>query len=197
MHNGVKRIAEEIERIAYGVLVTPEADGAKALTKNPLGPTGRTVASNIERLRTDQNLTFAALADRLTEMGRPIPPLGLRKIVAQTRRVDADDLVALAVALGTTPIGLLNPNRDDQNAEVEVTGLPATYDAWSLWEWLTARGPLRYGSDFEFFSRAWPAWLQKRERVWVDQADERQAELRRKVEQGKLLRQEDASRGDD
>ena len=54
--------------------------------RNPQGRATRT--GNIERLRADQKWTFAALSEQLGILGRPIPPLGLRKIVAETRRVD-------------------------------------------------------------------------------------------------------------
>src|SRR5262245_40004286 len=155
--------------------MTPEGDAAKALTQNPLGPTGKTVADNVERLRKDQNLTFAALSELLSKIDRPIPPLGLRKIVAQTRRVDADDLVALAVALGVSPVTLLMPESewagtvaDDPLRDVEVTGLPGSSDVVYVWEWMRAEKPLPGMSDFEFISRAWPAWLQHRERIFID-----------------------------
>ena len=92
--------------------LSDEESTPKKLTKNPLGPSGRAVAANIRRLLDEQNLKFVDLANRLKDLGRPIPPLGLRKIVGETRRVDADDLVALAVALGVSPVSLLMPKID-------------------------------------------------------------------------------------
>ncbi|MED5815732.1 XRE family transcriptional regulator [Mycolicibacterium sp. 050232] len=132
----------------------------KALTKNPLGPSGKAVAANVERLRNEQNLTFAALSDRLERLQRPIPPLGLRKIVAETRRVDADDLVGLAVALGVSPASLLMPDlrivtKDDL---VPITGWNAPISAAPVWRWLTATAPLIHGTDASFIDRALPSW---------------------------------------
>ncbi|MEU6184536.1 hypothetical protein [Nocardia sp. NPDC047038] len=67
------------------------------------------------------------------DVARPIPTLGLRHIEAMKRRVDADDLVALAVALGANPNALLLPPTDSSLHLVEITGsrdLTAA-DAWS------------------------------------------------------------------
>jgi transcriptional regulator with XRE-family HTH domain len=47
------------------------------------------------------------LSERLAALGRPILPSGLSKIEQGTRRVDVDDLVALADALETVPSRLL------------------------------------------------------------------------------------------
>ena len=136
--------------------------------------------------------------DRLSQIGRPIPPLGLRKIVAETRRVDADDLMALAVALGVSPITLVIPDTARADTEVAVTGLAAPFDVESLWEWLTARGPLRYGNEFEFFSRAWPRWLQAQQRYWLEGIDALHAGMREKTRQLRGLSEDaEASHGDD
>ena len=60
------------------------------------GPVGVAVAQNLEQLRESRNLTYAELSRRLTQLGRPIAPLGLTRIRDRQRRVDVDDLVALA-----------------------------------------------------------------------------------------------------
>jgi hypothetical protein len=44
-----------------------------------------------------------------TDLGRPIPPLGLRHLEAGNRRIDVDDLVVLADALDVSPLMLLLP----------------------------------------------------------------------------------------
>ncbi|MEU1956132.1 helix-turn-helix domain-containing protein [Nocardia rhamnosiphila] len=119
---------------------TPPAKATKA-PKNPLGATGRTVAKNVERLRKKQGLQYTELAARLEEIGRPIPTLGLRHIEASRRRVDADDLVALAVALRTTPNALLLPPTDDPQHLVEITGSPNETGA-SVWKWANGERPL-------------------------------------------------------
>jgi hypothetical protein len=134
----------------------------KVLTKNPLGPSGEAVAANVERLLKDQNLTFAALSERLTKIRRPIPPLGLRKIVRRTRRVDADDLVGLAVAFGVSPISLLLPISDDKATEVGVTGIEERQPVEQVWDWLRANKPFGHKNELraiiEFQADSWPGW---------------------------------------
>lgn len=164
-----------------------ETEGPKALTKNPLGPTGEAVAANVERLRNDQHLTFAALAERLSEIGRPIPTLGLRKIVNQSRRVDADDLVALAVALDVSPISLLMPASSSQEEPVRATGVSGEPEAGELWDWLRGWETLGRQSLVGYFLRAWPAWFQETYLVEkVEQFQKRQGEhiRRRRAEKG-------------
>jgi transcriptional regulator with XRE-family HTH domain len=68
---------------------------------------GHAVAAQIRRLREQKRLSLHDLSERLKTVGRPILPSGLSKIEQGTRRVDVDDLVALATALGTVPSMLL------------------------------------------------------------------------------------------
>lgn len=144
--------------------VAPEDPPTKGLTKNPLGPSGKAVAANVERLRREKNLTFAALSEQLGVLGRPIPPLGLRKIVAETRRVDADDLAALAVALTVSPASLLMPNLGSVSEKdlVPVTGWQMPITASAVWRWLTAAQPLVRGTVGTFIDRALPTWERDR-----------------------------------
>lgn len=89
--------------------------------KNPLGPVGHVLAANVKHIRESQRLTFVALSERLTDVGRPIAVLGLRRIERGERRVDADDLLALAYALGVNPVDLLVSADADDSAEYYVT----------------------------------------------------------------------------
>lgn len=109
--------------------------------KNPLGPTGETVASNVRRLRTKHGLAYTELSAKLSELGRPIPPLGLRKIESQDRRVDADDLMALAVALGTNPNALLFPPSANGRHILTLTAVGMEI-ASSVWKWAKGVAPL-------------------------------------------------------
>jgi transcriptional regulator with XRE-family HTH domain len=178
----------------------------KALTKNPLGPTGHAVAANVERLRKDQNLTYAALSERLGQIDRPIPPLGLRKIVAETRRVDVDDLLGLAVALNVSPISLLIPHDTaSPNDMIEVTGVDSPEEAAEVWKWLGAHGPLGSAASgiawLDFARRAFPQWRLRQAIEGVEQmiqleregkaADERAAGALDQWEKGKELRGDD------
>lgn len=75
------------------------------------GPTARRVAANIRRIRRErwQDISTAELSRRLKEIGQPIPDTGITKTEQGTRRVDVDDLVAIALALAVTPNTLLLP----------------------------------------------------------------------------------------
>ena len=112
------------------------------------GPIGAAVAANIERLRESQNLSYAELSRRLDELGRPIAPLGLTRIRDLQRRVDVDDLVALALALGVSPTTLLLPH-SDASTEARAAGrkAPVTdggeqYPLSQIWRWFIAESPI-------------------------------------------------------
>ncbi|GAA1980402.1 hypothetical protein GCM10009799_01920 [Nocardiopsis rhodophaea] len=108
--------------------------------KNPLGPTGETVRKNVKRLRQDRRLTFAELSRQLKEMGREIPTLGLSRIEEGKRRVDADDLVALAMVFDVSPATLLLPPSEDADERVSV--LPAHDTPWrTAWRWVHGEHP--------------------------------------------------------
>ena len=78
----------------------------------PIGETGRNVVRNVVQLRKARGLSLRTLSDRLGKLGRPILPVGLSRLENEQRRVDADDLVALAHALGVNPAALLLPPGD-------------------------------------------------------------------------------------
>ncbi len=61
----------------------------------------------MRQLREGKRLSLQDLSDRLAAIGRPILPSGLSKIELGHRRVDVDDLEALAFALETVPGRLL------------------------------------------------------------------------------------------
>jgi transcriptional regulator with XRE-family HTH domain len=105
--------------------------------KNPIGPTGERVQRNVERIRTARKLSKAELSVRTGKAGRLIPPLGISRIEAGTRRVDADDLVALALALNVSPATLLLPPTANDD-EVKLTP-DKTVMARTAWAWATAQ----------------------------------------------------------
>lgn len=127
--------------------------------KSDLGPTGVNLTHAVRRFRGD--LSYAELSRRLGELGRDIPPLGLRRIESGERRVDADDLMALAVALGVSPISLLMPATENGNDMVTATGVRGEIEARRLWRWLQAEMQLLEGKAdafFAFMARAIPSW---------------------------------------
>ena len=93
-------------------------------TAPKVGPVGKQVAENVKTLRS--RIPVRELSARLESLGRPILPSGITKIEQGARRVDVDDLVALADALDASPLGLLLPNAGgdvDQLEEWEQRGV--------------------------------------------------------------------------
>ena len=129
----------------------------------PIGPVGGYVIQNLTEIRAARRLTYKQLADRLEQLGRPIPTLGLSRIEKGNRRVDADDLVALAVALGVSPSALLLPRSGGPEDEIDLTSTTQVA-AGVAWKWADGRIPLpRLGeitsaeqADFEKYAR--PPW---------------------------------------
>ncbi|MFM9672751.1 helix-turn-helix domain-containing protein [Streptomyces galilaeus] len=126
-------------------------------TTTRLGSVGQRVAKEVARLRG--RTTVRELSTRLSKLGRPILPSGITKIEQGKRRVDVDDLVALAVALEVTPTRLLmGPPPPDGGASD-----PAHDDVWEEGEWVssdgTRRSPLwtiRLAPDLAL--EPWEAW---------------------------------------
>lgn len=65
-----------------------------------MSPLERNVANNINHIRTLRQISLAEIVRRLAETSRPIPLTGVRRILVEfTRRIDVDELAALAAAL--------------------------------------------------------------------------------------------------
>lgn len=98
------------------------------------------------------------LSARLTKLGRPILPSGITKIEQGKRRVDVDDLVALAVALKVTPTRLLlGPPPTDGPDD------PAHKEAWEWVDWESPDGTKRYPIPLirlapDLALEPWEAW---------------------------------------
>lgn len=107
------------------------------------GPTSMRTAENLRRIRQQRGFSYAELARRLAKIGHPIIDTGLLKIEKGDRRVDVDDLVALAVALGTTPNRLLLPPCEAEHARERYQVTPVMTEAPpALWAWATGEVPL-------------------------------------------------------
>lgn len=122
-----------------------------------LGGVGDTVRRRIAGLRESQNLTYAAMARLLEEAGRPLGTLALRRIEAGARRVDVDDLVAIALVLGATPNSLMVDPRiaeetghewdlDHEYNNFNVTASVVT-SFHAFWDWLDGHRPLWKSRD--------------------------------------------------
>lgn len=120
--------------------------GTRAVDK---GPASERVAANVKRLRQSRGLTLDDLAARMAELGRPILKSGLSKIEAGDRRVDVDDLMALAIALETNVnVLLLDPESDH-----EPTRLTEGHEAEREAAWHWACGELSLGAGPWPFAR--------------------------------------------
>jgi transcriptional regulator with XRE-family HTH domain len=125
--------------------------------------TAETVSANVQRLRKERNLGLRGLSNKLGEVGRPLGHSAVDQIERGTRRVDVDDLVALAAALGVSPVTLMMPSMENRAEMIDAPGedgkaTPTPADRW--WLWLRAESPLPgyIGSDRKFFADARPEW---------------------------------------
>ncbi len=115
---------------------------------NTHGSTTTTVARTIRRLRENQGLSAAKLAERTAKLGYDIPREGIQKIEAAAdgrpgaRHINADELMVLAVALGVNPNALLLPPALKPSDAVEVTGAHRQLHADEAWEWARGEQPL-------------------------------------------------------
>ncbi|MFE9065042.1 helix-turn-helix domain-containing protein [Streptomyces violaceusniger] len=113
-----------------------------------LGPNGRAVAANVKRLRAARGMSLRALSEALEKAGRGLSQDAINKIengakpdAKQIRRVDVDDLVALAVALRVNPSALLLPLTDDPSQTVKITGF-GEVGADRAWDWVDGEMPI-------------------------------------------------------
>lgn len=73
------------------------------------GPTAKRVGENVKRIRRARNLDQKDVSALVGSLGRPMLPTVLSKIERGERRVDVDDLMAIAEALNVSPAALLLP----------------------------------------------------------------------------------------
>ncbi|MEU9888663.1 helix-turn-helix transcriptional regulator [Sphaerisporangium sp. NPDC051011] len=72
-----------------------------------IGKMGQHVTEAVARLRGERGWDQRELAERVTRAGRPVSASVLSKIESGARRIDVDDLVAIAAALEVSPALLL------------------------------------------------------------------------------------------
>ncbi|MEV3847932.1 helix-turn-helix domain-containing protein [Streptomyces microflavus] len=87
----------------------------------PSGPTAQRVAENVAKIRKARQLDQKELSARLSDVGRPMLPTVVSKIERKDRRIDVDDLVALALALNVSPTRLLLGSSYDEHEAVLLT----------------------------------------------------------------------------
>lgn len=113
----------------------------------PQGAIGAYLVANLKDLREARKLSYQDLSARMREVGRPIPALGLSRIEKGTRRVDADDLVGLALALGVNPSALLLPRTVARDDEIRLTD-KCHARASDAWAWADGDRPLPAAGPF-------------------------------------------------
>ncbi|HLQ55152.1 MAG TPA: helix-turn-helix transcriptional regulator [Streptosporangiaceae bacterium] len=111
-----------------------------------MGPTSERLAANLGEARQLRDLTTAALAGRLRDLGQPVHDTAITKIQKLDRRVDVDEVVALAAALRVTVNWLLLPETDPPGRAAAHALTPAAphggHTANELWSWATGEVPL-------------------------------------------------------
>lgn len=115
--------------------MTDQQHGRRAV---PFGPTGRTVALNIARMRKVAGFSTRGLAVALEKRGCVVSQGGISRMEAVKRHVTVDELVALAAIFDVSPSALLLPLTDDSTDQVEITGAGAV-PADQAWDWMDGR----------------------------------------------------------
>lgn len=111
------------------------------------GATAQRVAANVRALRKAAGLDLSQLSELLTGLGQPISLSGLSKLETGQRRVDVDDLVALALALDVSPNRLL---LTEDASNVDVIELTPAVSASEMVAWRWACGVRRIRPTWQF-----------------------------------------------
>jgi len=117
--------------------------------------TSDAVAQNIARARKSLGWTLLDLENALTTAGHRISLSALSKIENRSRKVDVDDLMAIAVVLDVSPAALLLPV-GDLDEVVPVTGGRGSVGVF--WEWAFGTTSLG-GNTRAYQARSLPAWV--------------------------------------
>lgn len=121
-------------------LQEPDTVCDMATRRVKLGPFGEILRGNLRALRRRlppdrEVLTLRALSENLSNSARPLALNTLSEIENGARRVDVDDLVAIASALEVSPVSLLLPMYFTPDDTVDVPGL-GVIDVDSAWAWM-------------------------------------------------------------
>ncbi|MFE2684047.1 helix-turn-helix domain-containing protein [Streptomyces mirabilis] len=102
------------------------------------------MAQNIKRIRRARNLDQKEVSALLKGIGRPMLPTVVSKIERGERRIDVDDLVAIALVLNVSPAALLLPP-ESGNQRIKLTEgheIPSR----TAWQWAEGQ---RTAMDYE------------------------------------------------
>jgi len=142
--------------------------GKQRERRNPIGAPTRIVGANVKRIRGDIGFTQADLSRSLAQNGHPIPVSSIGRIETGDRRVEVDDLVALALALGVSPLALLLPHTRGPEDVVEFSGWGPDL-ARDVWGFSLGIAEIADVSDEEpgVMARSFPLWVEERLRRWA------------------------------
>jgi transcriptional regulator with XRE-family HTH domain len=110
-----------------------------------LSPTSLAVSAAVADHREAAGLTVDELAETVRHLGYRMTPADIRAIEAGEVPATVDDLVALAVALGTTPVVLLShvpADLPDPDEGPIATGVPDDVAGSQLRDWMEGRTAL-------------------------------------------------------
>jgi transcriptional regulator with XRE-family HTH domain len=110
-----------------------------ATNEVPRGPISGYAAENARRLRAERGWKLAQLSEAMRRVGRPMLSSGLSRLETGQRRMDVDDLVALALVYGVSPITFLLPWSEGEAVQLTHT---TTAGAETAWGWMRAMVPL-------------------------------------------------------
>lgn len=107
-----------------------------------------TVAARVKELRKRHRWTQADLAGHLAHLGYPVDPTVITRLERGERGVSLDDALAIAYALGVSPLYLVFPVTE--GAEIEITS-KTTVDARDARRWTRGETPLEGQNEETFF----------------------------------------------
>ena len=121
-----------------------------------LGPIGENARRNVTRLRTRAGYSLAELSNRMTGE-RQLSLSGLSKLETGGRKIDVDDLVAIAAALDVSPLAILFGESRLPEDLTQVGG--TSLEARSMWRWAIGETPITDNDQRGFQARSLPWWL--------------------------------------
>lgn len=136
---------------------------------NDIGDIGKRLGERVRIVRKERELTQEQLSATLATLGRPMPTASIGRLESGDRRIDVDDLMALAYALNVSPISLLLPFTDRPDERFTPAGVGREMAAVEGWMWAVGAEPTWYDSgNVEAQERTWrqfrevshPWWLQ-------------------------------------
>lgn len=70
--------------------------GTICVVKTKSGEASRIAVGNIRTHRARLGMTVTEMSEAMTEIGHPLPPISIHRLEDGNRRIDVDDLTALA-----------------------------------------------------------------------------------------------------